>query len=279
MDAAEHGADIFLLGGVREGSHVKRDACLRELTGVLEERLHAIVRRIGSTPEKVSAVMEAVVESVAGRRMDAQLAGELCIADRRLLMLQIARRSAGDTFWINPACRYCRERFDVEVSRSELPTKPAGATFPFADVVVRGDPIRVRVPNGSDQVRIADLDEDAAKAALLRRCVTTMAGDPPEETFFQRLSDEDITAFETALDDVAPDLGTFMEVICPSCAKAQVVEFDPYQFGVIGDDSLYHEVHTLACTYHWNEADILSLSRERRHIYLRLVERSTGTYS
>ena len=44
-------------------------------------------------------------------------------------------------------------------------------------------------------------------------------------------------------------------------------------------DSLDREVHTLAMQYHWSETDILSLPRERRRRYLRLIDRERGVHS
>lgn len=279
MSPGDHEGEISLLGGVREGGTLVKNAHLRDMTGVLEQRLHETARQKSSLPRKVSAFIEVAVESVAGRCMDAWLPGELCIADRRFLMLQLARQLAGDIFWVHTVCTGCSERFDVEVSRSKLSTKTAGSTFPFVDVSIRGTSIRIRVPNGSDQEQVADMDVDAARAELLRRCITTVAGKPPSRDFVESLTRRAISTMEAALDEVAPDVGTVMEVVCPECAEPQLVEFDPYQSGVFGNQDIFDEVHTLASIYHWSEADILSLPRKRRQTYLGLIERSRGAYS
>ena len=36
-------------------------------------------------------------------------------------------------------------------------------------------------------------------------------------------------------------------------------------------------IHAMAMAYHWSEAEILSLPRERRHAYLALIDTETGT--
>ena len=278
MSLATPVSDVLLLGGIRNGDTLKTSVRLRELTGRLEQRLHAIACRLSSVPAKVTDFIQASVASIGGKDVQRSDCAQLCIGDRRLLMLRLAQRLVGDTLWLNPQCVQCDQHFDLCVFRNELPIKPAGNTFPFAEVRIRSQNVRLRVPNGDDQEQIAELDDAAAIAELLRRCIVSVAEQVPADDYANSLSAADIELIERALDDVAPDVSATLEVQCPECDTFQQVMFDPYQCDVLSNNSLLQEIHTLASHYHWRERDILSLSRERRHQYLRLIDYAQGVH-
>ena len=72
-----------------------------------------------------------------------------------------------------------------------------------------------------------------------------------------------------------PQSDVRLDLTCPSCGHGWQVWFDIGEFlwhtltararRLIGD------VHALAFTYKWTEADILSMSEARRRLYLDLV--------
>lgn len=66
-----------------------------------------------------------------------------------------------------------------------------------------------------------------------------------------------------------------LEVHCPQCSDVFDFPFHPPGFFLgrlkAGLSSLYHDVHTLAYRYHWSEDDILSMPREKRHMYLDIL--------
>lgn len=103
-----------------------------------------------------------------------------------------------------------------------------------------------------------------------------MDGIAPTGNFVNALTPELVQTIEEALDDVAPQLGTHIATDCPACGAAQVVELNPYLISGLGGVKLYEEVHTIACHYHWSEAEIMALPRERRCLYLGMIERARG---
>lgn len=268
---------VELLGGLPDGEGLARCARFRPLDGALEERLAEIAAHRGTPPERVSAIVAASVEAIGERRIDRDAARELCVADRRQLVVALARQLGGDDLWLHPVCDACGAVFDVHVARSALPVKPAGRTFPFADASVRGERVRLRVPNGGDQERIAALDPDDARRDLLARCIERVADREPDPGFVEALDEADVATIDAALDEAAPDLGTVLSVACAECGNHQLVHVDPYRLD-LDARRLYREVHDLAWSYHWSESDILALPRGRRRYYLSLIERERGLY-
>lgn len=270
---------VLLQGGLRIGDQIERGAVLRPLTGVVEEQCYEAVATEPDTAAAVSAVLAATVERIGETCVDTGTADSLCIADRRQLMLAVVGNVAGDRCWVSADCDDCGERYDVPVDRSQLPRKPAGTGFPFAEVELRRRSITLRVPTGADQRAVCGSSHQQARELLLRRCVVAVDGRKPEESFFDGIRPSDVRLFEKALDEVAPDIGVRLAVECPACDAAQEIEVDPYQFDVVAGASMLIEVHTLASHYHWSERDILGLTRERRRRYLGFIERSQGKVS
>ena len=278
MNGKEAAVSFSLLGGLRKGGELHTGIRFREFTGLVEERLHTIAQTARSLPEKVTDFILATVAHIGSANVERDDCAGLCIGDRRLVMLQLASRLQGDIFWISPQCSECEGRFDVRLRRTELPRKLAGRSFPDIGLQIRGRQVRVRVPTGSDQEAILELDNDDAENELLRRCVLSVDGHSPDAGFADSLSADEITDIENAIDAIAPDVGTLLRVSCPECDAEQTISIDPYQCETLGDDSLFREVDILARNYHWREQDILALSRSRRHRYLRLIELAQGAH-
>lgn len=271
--------EVRLPGGLCTGEGLERVARMKPVTGCLEHELAEIAESGRPLPERVSAVLSAAVERVGGVALDQASAAALCVADRRYLMLALTAWLGSDVVWLTPACAVCKAPFDVRVSLAELPLKPASPGYPFVDVNAAGVCVRVRVPTGADQARIVELPSERARVELLAGCIVSLDDGREVGEFMAQLSDEQMVAIDAALDDAAPDVGTLLDAACPECGARQVVSLDPYDAGLLDCRGLYEEVHTLASHYHWAEADILKLPRERRHRYLRLIERAKGVHS
>ncbi len=268
-------AETVLLGGIPEGSQLLRRVQFREVTGWLELQI-ADVGAGKSRTARESTLVGAVIESIEGRAMEPTIPGRMCMGDRQWVLLCLERRLAGDRLWIHPTCRACQAVFDVDIRRSGIPTKPAGSGFPYATATIEGRTARVRVPTGADQESLGGLSWSEARTRLLLACMVDVDGQEPDPEFIGGLPDAAIEAIETALDDVAPDVGHIIEVVCPECDAHQQVALDPYRRDLTTSDSLFEEVHMLASEYHWSENRILSLPRARRRAYARLIERSRG---
>ena len=104
--------------------------------------------------------------------------------------------------------------------------------------------------------------------ALLRRLAPATAGrelDPAEQA-----------TLEAAIEEMAPEVALEALAACPECGATTAVAIDPYLTLQLAGGEIHDEVHVLARSYHWAEADILALPRERRKRYLRLIDRERG---
>ncbi len=152
--------------------------------------------------------------------------------------------------------------------------KRAAAGFPEVELNIGRFAVRARVPTGADQEAIAELNEDAAAAFLLRACLVAVDARPAEDAFVSGLDKDAIESIELAIDKAAPAVSTAIQVVCPGCGKQQVIEVDPYSLMDPAPRRLFHEVHYLACHYHWGEEEILNLPGDRRRMYMRLIDQS-----
>jgi hypothetical protein len=109
-------------------------------------------------------------------------------------------------------------------------------------------------------------------------------GNDPVQTIFDRcilddggghLSPAEREAVIEAMKRMAPQVDLELDLSCPECGKTFVVRLDTTAFFFdemrISVKQLLREVHALAFYYHWSEAEILRLRRDRRRAYLGLL--------
>lgn len=272
-----------LPGGIMRDGVRRREFAFRPLTGAVELALDEAAEADVPLPARVTAVLSATMEHVGGEDpLPATVAG-LSVADRQYLMGRLALGlGRGDT-WLTVACDRCGERFDFAVNYGELPVKAAGEGYPFATVETSLGPCRFRVPTGIDQEFLAGIDNDAeALRVLVSCCLTDFPGQKgkgmcPRDDGAGTFSPDDVARIEAALEAVAPEMAVSVQAACPDCGSLHLIDVDPY--GVLhqyAGGSLLQEIHTIAATYHWGEAEILALPRERRRRYLELIDRARG---
>lgn len=253
--------DLELPGGLWHEGRRERRAQLRELNGAIEWQVAGRLALGGAWPDCVTDLLGAAVGRLGDSAPDRARIASLCVADRQWLLLHLLREWQGDTLWLTSACPRCGARFDLGVQRSAIPVRPAGEGYPFARVRLAGREWRLRVPDGADQSAVAALPEAEARQRLARRCL--LDDDAPA-----RFDDAALQAIGDALEAVAPELATVMQVSCPHCGLAHALTLDPCAVGPLTPDALLDDVHVLASTYHWSEHDILALPRARRLRYL-----------
>lgn len=258
----------FLPGGLvlDDGRRLGR-AELRPLTGREEEW----VTQHADTP---SAKMATKILSWCFARLenvpvDSDIIGKLLAGDRDFLILQLRRMTLGDRFAAVFSCPACKRSMDVEFLAQDIFVEPRpqnATTYTWHSDDLRR-PIHFRLPNGADQEAVADLSTDEAVEVLLARCVIDDGGIP--------LTLEERAAVIAEMDRLAPQIDLELELHCPECGHSFTTPFDctAFFFSEIRVQSrhLMREVHYLALHYHWSEAEILGLQRDRRREYLALL--------
>lgn len=256
---------MLLPGGiVRDGERLRHFA-FRPIDGALEVALAEAVSA-PSVPEAVTAALTATLAEVGGEPATAEVVRGLAVGDRQFLVRQLSAHVGRDRVWLTASCGACGESFDFEVAQAGLPVKEAGAGFPYADVETPRSRIRLRVPTGADQEAIAGLPDGEAVRVLFERCL--VAGEAED--------DAELAAAEAAVEETAPEVALAALAACPACKAENEIAIDPYLALSAQSGDVFLEVHRLAASYHWSEAEILALPRARRQLYLRLIDRSRG---
>lgn len=260
-----------LIGGIVVDGALRRDAIIRPLLGATEMLLAELASPALSQPERVTRFLAATISEIGGRPVDREAAAALSVGDRQHLVRRIGAAMGRDLVWLNSACSACGAAFDIPIRQSQLPVKPAGPAYPEVTVELGGEPVRLRAPTGADQAAVADLDGEAAVTALLRRLAPATAG--------RDLQVAEQQALEEAVEQIAPEVALEALARCPECGAENLVAIDPYLTLQLAGGEIYDDVHILARSYHWCEADILALPRDRRKRYLRLIDRERGMVS
>ncbi|HEX4960713.1 MAG TPA: hypothetical protein VF173_07725 [Thermoanaerobaculia bacterium] len=259
----------MLPGGLFEQGERLRDWSFAPLTGALEVAIAEAARGQASLPQRITAVLAAALGRLGGGEVGSEAVRSLCVADRQFLMRRLAVTLGQDEDWLSAACTRCGSAFDVPIRQSELPVKPAGDGFPFITAETSHGRLRLRVPTGADQEAIAAVEDPAeARRRLARRCVVDPLPGP--------LTPKDLEAIDTALEEVAPELVTRVQVPCVDCGHPNELYLDPYLCLSRASTEIFADVHALASHYHWSQREILSLPRERRQLYIDLIDKARG---
>lgn len=248
----------------------------REVASLVTTVLQRCVQRIGT----VSPVTEDVIRN-------------LVVADRQYLLLKLRELTLGDFVRATICCPWpdCGTKIMVSFTINDIPVTESihkGSIHKMelspeaAFETERGEPYRevtFRLPNGGDQELISPLlvqNEAQALSLLLQRCLHSIGPlQHPNQEVIDRLSPMARMEIEQQMEAVAPKVELTMESKCPECGRDYAVPFDiqHFFFGELqtSRDLLYREVHYLAYHYHWNEREIMDMSRQKRRTYIEIL--------
>ena len=258
-----------LPGGILMDGALARDYSFRPVDGRLELAI-AESARMGLLPAaRVTRTLAMALDRVAGGPADEARVRALSVGDRQFLVRQLAAPLGRDRLWLTRECGACGHRLDIPIVQSQMPVKPAGAGYPARTIRLERGEVRLRAPTGADQERISPLPEaDALQAWIDSLVEPNLALDPGE-----------MRQMEAWIEELSPEVSLEAQSVCPACGVPVRLEVDPYLCLETGADPLLGEIHMLAMAYHWSEDAILDLPRERRHHYLKLIDKSRGMMS
>lgn len=267
---------MLLPGGlVSDGGPRLSQTELRPLSGREEEWLAQHSGVPGAVA--VTQLLSACLVRIGDEAPTADLVRQLLVGDRDYLILQLRRLTFGDEFQVVVLCPACGAKMDVTLDAAEIPVErrpqaAASHTLALPLPEPAGRAVRFRLPAGGDQEAVLGMDLEAAVAALLERCLLDDGG--------MRLSAGERKAVIDEMDRLAPQVEIELELTCPECSRAFLAPFDCTSFCLhemrTNGKQLLREVHALAFYYHWSEANILGLTRDRRRAYLSLLSDALG---
>jgi hypothetical protein len=274
-----------LPGGISTGGSLKRSFSFKLVTGLLELALSECAMRAArqpalTHPEQVTDVLCETLEMLADEPVSRSRVKELCVGDRQFLMRHLAIHIDDALVWLAAKCGACGESFDVSLRYSELPVKHAGTKFPETVIKIDQGKFKVRVPNGLDQEYIAAIDDDVEATHVLLQRLTSSVGkgknrcnsDSDNAIELSSINKDQIALIEETVEQMAPEIATEVLATCPHCDIGNRVPVSPYACMEQTGGHLFSEVHTLASSYHWSEREILAMPRDRRHMYLGLID-------
>jgi hypothetical protein len=262
---------IKLPGGLMlEEDHRLEEAELRPLTGWEEDWLAAHPAMPSAVA--VTRLLSSCLVRIGDVAPTSDLVRRLLVGDRDYLILQLRRLTLGDEVQAVFRCPACDCNMDVSFDAKDVPVlfRPEAAadhSISLDSATSGTRTVRFRLPCGADQEAVLDLDPQEAAVALLGRCVLDCGGIP--------LSVDEGDAIAAAMDRCAPQLDLELDLACPECGKQFLAPFDTTAFFLgemkINGGQLLREIHSLAFYYHWSEAEIMDLRRDRRRAYLDLL--------
>ena len=279
-------------GYIDHDGQIHRDVGLKPLSGREEELLAQMSG--AQSAGQVTAVLSRCVEHIGTETpVSEQIARDLLVGDRQYLLLKLRALTFGDDVVATVNCPWpdCGRPLDLEFRLSDIPVRDTQVISLLHEVVLSPEAsgedvsatnatrIRFRLPNGGDQEALSPLmgeNEAEALSLLLRRCIHSIDDDEqrtPE--LINGLSPLARMEIEKAMQARAPGLELEMGTDCPECGRQFVAPFDMQEF-FFGElrtsrDLLYREVHYLAYHYHWSEAEILGMRREKRRHYIEVL--------
>ena len=197
----------------------------------------------------------------------------LSIGQRDTHLLMLRELIFGSQLVSLTDCPSCSERVELNLQTAEIRAAAQSERQPMQEMSVGDYQVRFRLPSSEDLL-VVDDDIAVGSRQLLARCIESgrRAG---EECAAEELPAAVISAVSERMAVVDPLADVQLNLSCPACEHRWSTGFDIVSFLWREIDALVRrllrEVHVLASAYGWLEADILSLSAERRHIYLELV--------
>ncbi len=217
----------------------------------------------GATPtERGVALWHAVEPELREEALWRAPAG--CLAHA---MLDLRELRSGPSLELEDRCPTCDEAVEFSVSVPQLRIARPPLDNPAFDVEVGGRVRALRRVSCAD-LRAAERGEIQGRTALLDRCI---------EGGTDALADADCDRLVAILGERDPQADITFSMACPGCEHRWEGVFDAC--GVVWAElrseanGLLYDVDAIARTYHWSEAEVLSLPPGRRRKYLELIDR------
>ncbi len=193
-------------------------------------------------------------------------AADLDVGTAQARLLDLCEAEVGPELVAGLRCRSCDDGLEVRFAVDAV-RQPASPGADALLTVRHGDAVaRVRMPRGTDLLAIEALtDADAARRVLLDRCIVELDG-------VDRVQADLLDAIAAAMAAAMPQADVELAGACERCGEPWTAGLDAGLF-LWSDverraERLAEEVHLLAVTYHWSEAEILALTPVRRRRYL-----------
>ena len=170
-------------------------------------------------------------------------------------------------------CLACGERLELTFESDDIRVSE-NVSAEVLVVSAENYVLKLRVPTVQDLLALETTNTEAARKVLLERCILE-AQHEGEEVVGEEWPEAVQAAAVAAIAQNDRQADVQLALSCPQCGHQWQANFDigAYFWDEIEAWALrlLREVHLLAATYGWREADILALSPLRRQFYLEML--------
>ncbi len=207
---------------------------------------------------------------------------QFSIGQRDALLLTLREAVFGPHLVSLANCPQCGERlelsFDVKDVQSQSPgAGPEPNTTPI-DFEIDGYGLSIRPINSLDLAEVSTAGEASqVQSQLLERCLLSVypIDDAQKRMTARDLPSSVVAALQEKLALADPQANVTLNLTCPACGHRWQALFDilSYFWSELNAWAVrtFQEVHILASTYGWREADILAMAPWRRQVYIELI--------
>ncbi|HLF26600.1 MAG TPA: phage baseplate protein [Anaerolineae bacterium] len=200
---------------------------------------------------------------------------QLTIGQRNAYLLALREQMLGSRLTGVVVCPHCGEQLELDLSMADLRPTSAGEPAEIFTADTDRYHVQFRLPNSLDLVAIRNsATVEAARQRLLSRLALRIERDG-EEISLEHLPENVVATLAERLSQADPQADTRLALDCPACRHEWLAALDIAAFLWselhAWASRILRDVHLLAATYGWREADILALSTARREFYLEMV--------
>jgi hypothetical protein len=219
----------------------------------------------GSALDRAERPLAVLAETAPEASHGALAALSIGRRDRRLLALRDA--TFGPRFHALGSCAQCGERLELTFSTADVQAE-AEEVEPPGTLSLDEFALEIRLPDSTDLAATAECGTIAvARETLARRCIARAPESVPGEL---------IPEIARRLQASDPGADITLQAFCPACRTSSELIFDIASFFWAEIEAealrLFRDVHRIAQSYGWREAEILALTPLRRRAYLELLD-------
>lgn len=201
----------------------------------------------------------------------------LSIGRRDSLLFRLRERAFGPHMKVLAGCPRCRLPLELEMDTRQFSSgepEQYPAIPDHVTITVANRNYRLRAPNTADLAAASGMNTKQASERILSLCLGQEII-PAESVGNEAVSAELTTEALAAIAELDPIADIRIELNCAACSRSWSERFDIVSFLWTELDAwarrILREVHDLALSYGWSEAEILSLSPLRRRFYLEMA--------
>jgi hypothetical protein len=224
-----------------------------------------------------------LLRSTAADDRDGRDPARLPLGARDGLLLDLYRAAFGPRLEGMAACPKCgaEQEFELRVEDLKL-SAPRDAVDAASWSLAHGVyDVTFRLPDSLDAEAVAAAvggDPSEGVRLLLERCVigaTAMVEDQRREVAARELPDETVEAISARMGELDPQAEIQLAMECVACRHqwTDLLDVVAFLWGELHAWAMrtLDDVHRLAASYGWSEADILSMSPRRRNLYIEII--------